>query len=73
MEKLFPDPFIKNKNWMNLWINNLRFYTVFYCMPSLGLLKNIKTKIQSTFFYLILSFIKNEKRSGTSLPTSFSA
>ena len=34
VEKLFTDPFLKNQNWVYLWINNLKFYTVcFYCMP----------------------------------------
>ena len=34
VEKLFTDPFLKNQNWIYLWINNLKFYTVcFYCMP----------------------------------------
>ena len=35
VEKLFPDPFLKNKNWAFLWINSLEIYTAcFYCMPS---------------------------------------
>ena len=34
VEKLFPDPFLKNQNGQFLWINSLKFYTVcFYCMP----------------------------------------
>ena len=35
VEKLFPDSFLKNQNWLYLWINSLKFYTVcFYCMIS---------------------------------------
>ena len=35
------------------------WYTVcFYCMPSWRLLKHIETILQTTFFYLILSFFK---------------
>ena len=34
VEKLFPDPFLKNQNWACLCINSLKFYAVcFYCMP----------------------------------------
>ena len=28
VKKLFPDPILKNKNWVYLWINSLKFYTV---------------------------------------------
>ena len=35
VEKLFPDPFLKNQNGEYFWINSLMFYVVcFYCMPS---------------------------------------
>ena len=48
--------------WVYLGINSLRFYTVcFCCMPSRRLLKRIKTKLQTTLFYLILSFLKKKK------------
>ena len=33
----------------------------------------IDTKLETTWFYLIIAFLKNKKRSGTSLPASFSA
>ena len=42
-------------------------------MPSWGLLKYIETKLQSPSFYLYKAFLKNKKRSGISLPASFSA
>ena len=33
-KKLFPESFLKNQNWVYLWIDSLKFYTVcFYCMP----------------------------------------
>ena len=74
VEKLFPDPFLKTQNQVYLWVNNLKFYTVcFYCMLGSGLSKYIETKLQTTCFYLIRSFFKNKKRSGTSFPVSFSA
>ena len=33
-------------------------------MPSWGLLKHIETKLQTTFFYLILSFSKKQNQVG---------
>ena len=54
VEKLLPDPFLKDQNWAYLWINSLKFYTVcFYCMSSCELSKFIETKLQTTCFYLI--------------------
>ena len=38
LEKLFPDPSLKNQNWAYLWINSLIFYTVCcYCMLTGGI------------------------------------
>ena len=45
--------FSKNQNLVYLWINSLKFYTFFYCMPSWGLSKYIETKLQTTCFYLM--------------------
>ena len=65
-EKLFPNPFLNNRNWSYLWINSLKFYAVcFYCMPSWILPNHIETKLQNICFYL------KKKRSETSLPASF--
>ena len=62
MEKLFPDPFLNTRNWAYIWINSLRFYAVcFYCMPSWGISKYIKIKLQATCFYLIWSFFKKQR------------
>ena len=67
MEKLFPDAFPKNPNLAYIWINRLKDDTVcFYCIRSWGVSKYSKTKPQTTSFCLM-------KRSGTRLPTSFSA
>ena len=30
MEKLFPDPFLKNQNWVYIWINSVMFYAVLF-------------------------------------------
>ena len=44
-EKLFPDPSLKNQNWVYLWIISLKVHTVcLYCIPSWGLSKYIDTK-----------------------------
>ena len=73
VKKLFPDPFLKNRNWGYLWINSLKFYTVcFDCMPSWGSSKYIGTKLQTSCFYSYKTFLKIKKRSGTSLSGSFS-
>ena len=29
VEKLFPHPFLKSRNWANLWINSLKLYSLF--------------------------------------------
>ena len=54
VEKIFPNPFLKKRNWAHLWINSLKFYTVCcYYMLSWGLSKHIKFKLHTTCFYLI--------------------
>ena len=66
------DSFLKRQNWAYMLISSLKFYTVcFYCIPIGGLSKYIETKLQTTCFYLILNFLKNKKRSGTSFSASF--
>ena len=62
-EKLSPDPFLKTQNWTYLWIIILKFNTVcFYCMPSWGLSKFIRSKLQTTCFYLIKKLFLKTKR-----------
>ena len=70
VKKLFSDPFLKNQNWAYLWVDSLKLYTVWFCMPR-GLLKYIETKLKTAFSYLIYSFLENKNRSWTSLPASF--
>ena len=59
VERLVPDPFLKNENWAYLRINSLKYYTVcFYCTASWGLSKYIETKLQTTCFHIIKLFRK---------------
>ena len=61
VEKLVAGPFLKKQNWPYLWINGLKFYTVcVYCMACWRLSKYIKTKLPTTYFHLILSFLKKK-------------
>ena len=74
VEELFPDSLLENQNWAYLWIICLKFYTVcFYCVPSWGLAKYFKTKLQTTYLTSFEAFFFKKKRFVTSLPTSFSA
>ena len=51
-----PDPFLAKQNWVYLWINSLKFYTVYFrWILSWGLSKYIETKLQTTCFSLLLS------------------
>ena len=64
VDKLFPDPFLKNQNWAYLWTNNLKFYAVcFYEISSRRLSKCIETKLQTTCIYLISykAFLKKQR------------
>ena len=62
VDKLVPDPFLKNLNWAYLWINSLKFYTVcFDCTPCWGPSKYIETKLQTICFYHILGFLKKSR------------
>ena len=74
VEKLFPDPFLINKNWACLWINILKFHTVFFNLWQLEDHWNILNLSCRPFaFTTYKTFLKNKKWSGTSLPASFSA
>ena len=61
-EKLLPDPFLKNQNWSTTWNLSL------FCMS-----RSRTTKIYWVFISITSykAFLKNKKRSGTSLLTSF--
>ena len=64
----------KSKFSITLYQYSIVLYIFFYCLPGWGLSKKIETKLQTTWFYLIQSFTsKSKKRSGASLPASFSA
>ena len=53
-EGTIPGPFSKKSKLNISWINSLKFHTVcFYCVPSGGLSNYIKTKLQTTCFYLV--------------------
>ena len=73
--RLFRDSFLKNHNGAYLRINSLRFSTVYlYCMLSWGRYQKIlKLSSRPLAFTAYIAFLKNKKRSGTSLPASFSA
>ena len=75
VEKLLQDPFLWNQNWVFLWTNDLRFSTVYlYCMPSWGrYLAILKPSSRPLAFTTYEAFLKNKKRSGTSMTASFSA
>ena len=74
VEKLSPDPFLKNQSWAYLWINILKFYIFYFsCLSSWGLSKMIKISCRPFAFTSYKAFLKNEKRPGTSLPALFSA
>ena len=73
VEKLFPNHFLKNQNWAYFLINGLKFHLVcFHCVAKVKVTKHIETKVVTTGLYLIRDFLRNKKRSGTSLLASFS-
>ena len=74
VEKLFKDPSLKNQNSAYLWINCLKFYTVVFIVCQIeGYQKILKQRCRTLIFTSNETFLKNRKRSGTSLPSSFSA
>ena len=66
-------PFLKNQNRTHLWIKGLNSYSLFLLNVQVEDYQNIETEVLTTCFYFKLSVLKNRKRSGTSLPPSFSA
>ena len=63
----------KNQSWVYLWTNSLKCNTVcFIVCPNRGLPKYIKTEVSITCFTSYKAFLKNENKSGTSLPASVS-
>ena len=41
VEKLFLGPFLKNQNWAYLWINSLKFYTLYFTVHQVEGYRNI--------------------------------
>ena len=70
VEILFSDLFLKNQNWAYLWINSLKFYIVCQVEDYQNILK---LSCRPLAFNSHKGFLTNKKRSGTSLPASFSA
>ena len=53
--KTIPDPFLKNQDWIYLWINSLKFYVFcFYCMLSWRLSKLLEPSC------IVLAFISHK-------------
>ena len=74
VEKLIPDTFLEMQNWVYLWISCVKFNTAyFYCMSSWGLSKLLKLSCRSLASTSKKVFLKNKKKSVTSLPALFSA
>ena len=74
VDKLFPDSFLKNQNWAYLWSNILNLYTFcFNCLPSWDYWMWLKLSCRPFAFTSYKAFLKNNKRSDTSLLVSFSA
>ena len=65
--KTIPRSFSKKSKWACLWINSLKFYTLWFCcILSWGLSKDIETKLQTKLaFTSYKSVLKNKKRSRT--------
>ena len=74
VEKLYPDAFLKNQNGAYLWINSIKFYTVYFnCSQVEGYRNILKLSCRPLAFILYKAFSKNKKSSKTSFPDSFSA
>ena len=74
VEKLSPDPLLKNENWAYLLINYLKFFTdCFYHMPSWGYQNTLRLSSKPLAISSYKAFLKNKQRSGICLPASISA
>ena len=74
LEKLAPDPFLKNQYCTYLWFSSLKFYIVcFYSESKSMTIYQIMLKLRCTpFTFASCKTFFEKKRCGTSLPTSFS-
>ena len=66
-----PRLFSKNQNWVCIWVNCLKFYTVcLYCMSSWGLRNILISNCRPLVFASYKALLKTNKRSGPSVPAS---
>ena len=64
LEKLFPDPVLKSRNWAYLWANSPKFYTAcFHYVPSWRPSKYIERYCRVLAFTSYKAFSKSKKRS----------
>ena len=74
IEKLFPDSFLKNRNWAYLWINSVKFYTVFVIVCQVEGYQNIlRLNFRPLTFTSYKPFLRNKRRSRSSLRDLFFA
>ena len=72
-EELFPDSFLKIQKSVYLWINILSFIYFVFTVCQVEDSRNwLKLCCRALAFTSNKAFLKNQKRSGTSLPVSFS-
>ena len=54
LKKLFPEFYLKKRNWAYLWIGSAKFQTVCFCRILIwGLSKHSEIKQQTPYFYLM--------------------
>ena len=72
VENIISDPFLKTENWASLWsILQSFIYFVFIVWQVEDYRKWLKLSWRPLVFTSYKAFLKNKKRSGTSLPASF--
>ena len=65
VEKLFPNPFLKNQNWAYFWVNSLNFAQFIYIVSQVeGYRIILKLSFRPLAFTSYKAFLKNKKRSG---------
>ena len=74
LEKLAPEPFLKDPNWVYHWKQSERLYSLFILYIQIEDHQNIvKLRCLASAFISYKVFTKIKMRPGTSLPSSFSA
>ena len=70
LEKLFPDPVLKSRNWAYLWASSPKLYTVcFHCVPSWRPSKYTERYCRVLAFTSYKAFSKNKKSLELVVPT----